>query len=102
MTAGDVVERLVASQREHGGGFAEALARLEDAWFHVVLDWAQSARADQDDGQAAVATLARASLALDPAVDPAALTAAQVAGAFFDVLDAIQHEQQRRSRPSHG
>lgn len=96
MDASDLVERLLAFQREHGGGFADALARLDDPWFHALLDLAQSARIDQDDGHAAITRIALAALAMETDADDQ-LSAARVGGAFFEVLDAVEAERTRRA-----
>lgn len=96
MDASDLVERLLALQREHGGGFADALARLDDPWFHALLDLAQSARIDQDDGQAAITEIALAAIAMDTESDDE-ISAARVGGAFFEVLDSVEAERTRRS-----
>lgn len=96
MEPADLVERLLAAQREHGGRFADALARLDDSWFHALLDFAQSARIDQDDGQAAITEIALAALAMDTETDDE-ISAARLGGAFFEVLDAVEAERRRRA-----
>ncbi|MFM1987710.1 MAG: hypothetical protein RJA99_667 [Pseudomonadota bacterium] len=96
MEISDLVERLLASQREHGGGFADALARLDDAWFHALLELAQSARIDQDDGQAAITEVAIVALAMETETDDE-ISAPRLGGAFFEVLDSVEAERRRRA-----
>ena len=99
MNIRDVIERLAGIQRDRGGTFADALGGLDDDWFHVVLDFAQSAQADQDDGNAAIGELALAAIALDADTDDVELSPGRIAASFFAVLDAVEAERRRRSAP---
>lgn len=97
MTVTEIIERLLDAQHEHGGGFAQAMSHLDDAWFHVVLDHAQSALADQEEGNSAIAELAAAAIAMEAESEEVEITVGLLGERFFAVLDTIEAERLRRA-----